>query len=215
MIPGGWSPISPCGRDLVRFFKSTGWALRPDERESFVLARAYGFDSWPKLKARVDGVTIGRLHDAVERGDADAVRNLLHRRPELVNRDRASYPERLPLHIAVQRRDAAMVRLLMKRGADARSGIWPYRKDTQAVVMAAERGYDEIADIIREQELKHEKPEPEGWTPYTASRVVTVTSSKSSAARASPFTFWTSSLRGGFSVRLFTICRRFSRREKR
>ncbi|HEV8038576.1 MAG TPA: ankyrin repeat domain-containing protein [Bryobacteraceae bacterium] len=126
-----------------------------------ILARAYGFDSWPKLKARVDGVTIGRLHDAVERGDADAVRNLLQRRPELVNRDRAGYPERLPLHIAVQRRDAVMVRLLMERGADARSGIWPYRKDTQAVVMAAERGYDEIVDLIREQELKREKPQPE------------------------------------------------------
>jgi hypothetical protein len=126
-----------------------------------VLARAYGFGSWPKLKARVDGVTIGWLHDAVERGDADAVRNLLQRRPEPVNRDRAGYPERLPLHIAVQRRDAAMVRLLMDRCADACSGIWPYRKDTQAVVMAAERGYDEIVDIIREQELKREKPEPE------------------------------------------------------
>ena len=126
-----------------------------------VLARAYGFDSWPKLKARVDGVTIGRLHDAVERGDADAVRNLLRRRPELVNRDRPGYPEQLPLHIAVQRRDAAMVQLLMERGADARSGIWPYRKDTQALVMAAERGYDEIVDIIREQELMREMPELE------------------------------------------------------
>jgi ankyrin repeat protein len=126
-----------------------------------VLARAYGFDSWPKLKARVDGVTIGRLHDAVEQGDADAVRNLLQRRPELVNRDRSGYPERLPLHIAVQRRDAPMVRLLMECGADARSGIWPYRKDTQAAVMAAERGYGEIVEIIRERELKREKPGPE------------------------------------------------------
>jgi ankyrin repeat protein len=133
-----------------------------------VLARAYGFDSWPKLKARVDGVTIGRLHDAVEQGDADAVRNLLQRRPELVNRDRAGYPERLPLHIAVQRRDAAIVRLMMERGANAHSGIWPYRKETQAVVMAAERGYDEIVDIIREQELKREKPEPAPDVPEPA-----------------------------------------------
>jgi ankyrin repeat protein len=126
-----------------------------------VLARAYGFDSWPKLKARVDGVTISRLHDALEQGDAIGVRNLLQRRPELVNRDRAGYPERLPLHIAVQRRDARMVRVLMEFGADARSGIWPYRKDTQAVVMAVERGYDEIVDIIREQEPKREKLETE------------------------------------------------------
>ena len=30
-----------------------------------VLARSYGFDSWPKLRARVDGVTLARLADAV------------------------------------------------------------------------------------------------------------------------------------------------------
>src|SRR6476469_1003895 len=35
----------------------------------FVLARSYGFESWPKLKAAVDGVTAARLHAAVESGD--------------------------------------------------------------------------------------------------------------------------------------------------
>ena len=35
----------------------------------FVLARSYGFESWAKLKAAVDGVTAARLHEAVERGD--------------------------------------------------------------------------------------------------------------------------------------------------
>src|SRR4029450_12414093 len=34
----------------------------------FVLARSYGFESWPKLKAAVDGVTAARLHEAVESG---------------------------------------------------------------------------------------------------------------------------------------------------
>ncbi|HTA43832.1 MAG TPA: hypothetical protein VK789_15360, partial [Bryobacteraceae bacterium] len=28
----------------------------------FVLARSYGFESWPKLKAAVDGVTAAKLH---------------------------------------------------------------------------------------------------------------------------------------------------------
>lgn len=65
-------------------------------------------------------MTIGRLHDVVEQGDADAVRNLLQRRPELVNRDLAGYPERLPLHIAVQRRDAAP-----PDGVRRGRGIWP------------------------------------------------------------------------------------------
>ena len=32
----------------------------------FVLARSYGFESWPKLKTAVDGVTTARLHDAIQ-----------------------------------------------------------------------------------------------------------------------------------------------------
>src|SRR5262245_66046287 len=51
----------------------------------FVLARAYGFESWPKLKAAVDGVTTTRLHEAVKKGDVGAVRALLARRPEIVD----------------------------------------------------------------------------------------------------------------------------------
>jgi hypothetical protein len=33
----------------------------------FVLARAYGFESWPRLKAAVEGVTTTRLYEAVKR----------------------------------------------------------------------------------------------------------------------------------------------------
>src|SRR5215472_17398112 len=43
----------------------------------FVLARSYGFESWPKLKAAVDGVTATRLHAAVESGDLKTARELL------------------------------------------------------------------------------------------------------------------------------------------
>src|SRR5258708_30586829 len=39
----------------------------------FVLARSYGFENWPKLKAAVDGVTTTRLHEAVQNGDLAAV----------------------------------------------------------------------------------------------------------------------------------------------
>jgi hypothetical protein len=124
-----------------------------------VLARAYGFDSWPKLKACVDGVTATRLHDAVEKGDLDAVRDVLRRRPEIVNRYRPHHGDRLPLHVAVANRDAAMTRLLMEHGADARAGIWPYRNETQALTMATERGYDDIAAIIQGVEAQREKSE--------------------------------------------------------
>src|SRR5215471_14485687 len=50
-----------------------------------VVARSYGFDSWPKLKAYVDGVTIRRLVEAVRDGDIQRVRTMLRARPELAN----------------------------------------------------------------------------------------------------------------------------------
>src|SRR5262245_59291368 len=49
----------------------------------FVLARSYGFESWPKLKAAVDGVTATRLHEAAQSGNLQAARDLLTRRPEI------------------------------------------------------------------------------------------------------------------------------------
>src|SRR5689334_25187311 len=60
----------------------------------FVLARAYGFESWPKLKAAVEGVTAEKLHEAVERGDLKSARELLTRRPEIVDLGRGRSEER-------------------------------------------------------------------------------------------------------------------------
>src|SRR5215471_17852878 len=50
-----------------------------------VLARAYGFASWAKLKAFVDGVNIERFVEAVEGGNLPQVRSMLASRPELVD----------------------------------------------------------------------------------------------------------------------------------
>src|SRR5215207_475512 len=47
-----------------------------------VLARSYGCESWPKLKAAVDGVTSAKLHEAAESGALETARALLTRRPE-------------------------------------------------------------------------------------------------------------------------------------
>jgi hypothetical protein len=71
----------------------------------FALARSYGFESWPKLKAAVDGVTAKKLHEAVERGDLGATRELLTRRPEIVDLGRG---EMRAIHMAVLRRDLEM-----------------------------------------------------------------------------------------------------------
>jgi ankyrin repeat protein len=123
-----------------------------------VIARAYGFDSWPKLKAFVDGVTVERLADAIRAGDIAAVTAMLDARPELVNVDRAENDEHKPLHVAVLHRQPAIVRLLMQRGADARRGIWPHRDATGALTIAEERGETAIAEIIRDQERHRGTP---------------------------------------------------------
>ena len=76
-----------------------------------VLARAYGFDSWPKLKAFVDGVTVRRLAEAVRANDLAKVRAILQVRPELVNMAMAENDEHRAIHYAVFARSAEMVEL--------------------------------------------------------------------------------------------------------
>ena len=117
-----------------------------------VLARSYGFDSWPKLKAFVDGATVRGLCDAVRAGDVDVVKAMLAVRPELVHLDMAEDDERRALHHAVVLQRPEMVRLLMQHGADPRQGIWPHRDATSALTIATERGYADIVSIIRDEE---------------------------------------------------------------
>lgn len=107
----------------------------------FVLARAYGFESWPKLKAAADGVTAAKLKEAAETGDLHAARALLTRRPEIIHTK--------ALLAAVLRRDLEMTRLLLEFQADPYAGVWPNQDATSPAVIARERGYDEIVDAIR------------------------------------------------------------------
>lgn len=117
----------------------------------FVLARSYGFESWPKLKAAVDGVTAARLHHAAESGDIETARELLTRRPEIVDLGRG---EMRALHMAVLKRDLEMTRLLLVFGANPDGGIWPKRDATSPYTLARERDYVEIADVLRAARAK-------------------------------------------------------------
>ena len=119
-----------------------------------VIARAYGFASWPRLKAFVDGMTISRFMAAVQAGDLESVRAMLRQRPELVRMDTAGNNEHRGLHYAVLRRDATMVRLLMQSGADARKGIWPHRDATTAFALARDRDYQDIVAVLEEEEQR-------------------------------------------------------------
>lgn len=118
-----------------------------------VLARAYGFTSWAKLKQHVDGVNVRAFCAAANAGDVAAVRKLAEARPELVHLEcGGDFGERVALHFAVLNRDAEMTRALMESGSDARKGFWPHRDATSAFTIAQERGYDEIVAIIQQQE---------------------------------------------------------------
>ena len=121
-----------------------------------VIARSYGFDSWPKLKAYVDGVTVRRLAGAILADDLDQVKAMLDARPEIADLTMSYGDEHRPIHYAVMKRSQEMVRLLMRRGADARHGIHPHRDATAAWTIAKERGYEEIAAIIEEEEQRRQ-----------------------------------------------------------
>jgi ankyrin repeat protein len=116
-----------------------------------VIARAHGFESWPKLKAYVDGARVKRLIDAVRSRDLDAVRSMLNARPELA---RMSHANLQVVHHAVLGRAPDIVRVLMAHGANARDGVYPHREATTAYAIAAQRGYAEIVRIIEEEEQR-------------------------------------------------------------
>jgi ankyrin repeat protein len=123
-----------------------------------VIARSYGFDSWPKLKAYVDGVTIRRLVEAVSHGDIERVRAMLKAGPELANMAVSYSDEHRAIHYAAMHRQPEITRLLMRKGANARAGIHPHRDATSAWRLARERGYDDIVAIIEEEENRKAKP---------------------------------------------------------
>ena len=126
-----------------------------------VLARAYGFSSWPALKNHVEDVNFQALIAAAEAGDVAAVRRLAKTRPDLIDhhaglRDSA-------LRRAVLSRNEELTRVLMQLGAEARVGIWPHRDATSAYAIAADREYSEIVAVIeREEENRHARANREG-----------------------------------------------------
>ncbi len=123
-----------------------------------VIARSYGFASWPKLKAYVDGATIKRFVEAVSTGRFARVGTMLKTRPELANMAVSYGDEHRAIHYAVMHRQPETARLLMQNGANARAGIHPHRDATSAWTLAQERGFDEIVNIIEEEEERRAKP---------------------------------------------------------
>ena len=144
---GNEAALAECGQ-FARHPDPAAFSLADAQ---FVLARAYGFDSWPKLKDFVEGLNLEAFCDAASAGDVDAVLKMAEGRPELVNPDAAEFHSSA-LHCAVLNRDVNMTRVLMKLGSDARRGFWPYRDATTAFAIATDRGYDDIVETIEQEE---------------------------------------------------------------
>ncbi|MEM6333251.1 MAG: ankyrin repeat domain-containing protein [Planctomycetota bacterium] len=139
--------------EVLESFRPSADAPLTLAQAQLVLARSYGFDSWPKLKARVEGVHKQALVDAITADDLDAARSILNRRPELANATTGT-GEKQMVHVTVTADRPAMLRLLMDHGADARRGIWPHRESTTALQMAVDRRADTLVAIIREAEAE-------------------------------------------------------------
>jgi ankyrin repeat protein len=148
-------------REISQHYDNPQAAVFALHDAQLVLARSYGFDSWPKLKAYVDGITIRRLVEAVKTGDIAVVRIILKARPELGDMQVSYADERRAIHVAVIHRQPKIARLLMQHGANARAGIYPHRSATAAYTLAHERGYDEIVAIIEEEEQRRSKATPD------------------------------------------------------
>ncbi len=146
--------------EVRRFYRAadpTTFALHDAQ---LVLARNYGYGSWPKLKAYVDGVTATQLMNAVQANDIEQVRGILRIRPELVNFEEPGTHGHSALHYAVMNRMPGMVGALMQLGANPNATVYPRRDATTPLIIAMERGYDEIAAIIRDEEKRREAGRP-------------------------------------------------------
>ncbi len=95
-----------------------------------VVARGYGFPSWPKLKARIDRLTkspTDRFVEAVKAGDTGAVRSLFAEHTGLTSQIRAPLFDfgRMAVHAA--RGNLEMLDLLLAHGADINAkSDWPH-----------------------------------------------------------------------------------------
>jgi ankyrin repeat protein len=101
---------------------------KPPAAESFtlsdaqlVIARGYGFASWPQLKRKIDSLTkspVELFMVAVEKGDVDQVRQLFRSHPDLISRiNEPMFGFKTPaVHVA--RTNLNLLDLLLAHGAD-------------------------------------------------------------------------------------------------
>ena len=92
--------------------------------------------------------TVSELCQAAAAGDMRRIQSILAVAPHLVGVDTASYDEHRALHHAVINRHPDAVAALMAAGADPNQGVYPHRDASTPLVMARDRGFDDVIDEI-------------------------------------------------------------------
>lgn len=99
---------------------------------------------------------VADLCKAATDGDVTKIQNILTAQPDLVNVHTAENDEHRAIHYAVMNQHTDAVRVLMEAGALHTSGIYPHRDATDPFTIAQERGYDEIVNIMQEEDEKRQ-----------------------------------------------------------
>lgn len=98
--------------------------------------------------------TVSDLCDAASAGNVTRLREILDTHPELVDVRLAENNEHRALHFAVLNRHTEAARVLVEAGANLGSGIYPHRDATGPLVMAEDRGYDDLVQVLRDEDEK-------------------------------------------------------------
>jgi ankyrin repeat protein len=149
--------------DLARFHPASIHPGKAKLADAYlVLARSYGFSSWPRLllacarpkdggragiiksgelDAAADPATWDAISAAAD-GDTAALRHLLRRNPKLA---RAEFWYTPAIHFAVREGHAEAVQLLLESGADPE---WNGLHQGSLIDMARERGHAVVAELL-------------------------------------------------------------------